>query len=380
MIPGKSDVQIVGDNMQTIINWNGSTSSPVFELLPPSHATIRNLTINSGSSSAGILVEGYDQPGDRIYSNFAAEGTAGSSHNLLVNGFDNTLVQMDDFGHGGMSNPSTTSVLVVGGSGSKAGNATPGYTGLFMGASCCNNGPSYRVEGGGTIVLTGFWYEQGGLQWLDLDGASGNFIGYEDNIAADSWGTLASALPALTASNFTGNLTITNSGIQNSYVNLAGSNPANVLLLADGFNALVTPPVIANTDTNPTTQAATIYPTWTYESTEYAVADEVSPGTTRNALLQKSLTQLASYKDPPIMDLPSTNEDVRLMDVIVNNGSNSYDFESASSNFTMASRVSTAIDKANFSVTGTISRPTSPWHKRINGHSDPDKTPGTGSH
>ena len=73
-IPGNSDVQIVGDNMQTIINWNGSASSPVFALLPPSHAEIRNLTINAGSSSAGILVEGYDQPGDRIYTNFAAEG------------------------------------------------------------------------------------------------------------------------------------------------------------------------------------------------------------------------------------------------------------------------------------------------------------------
>jgi hypothetical protein len=54
-IPGNSDVQIIGDNMQTIINWSGSTSSPVLALLPPSHAEIRNLAINASSSSAGIL-------------------------------------------------------------------------------------------------------------------------------------------------------------------------------------------------------------------------------------------------------------------------------------------------------------------------------------
>jgi hypothetical protein len=330
-IPSNSDVQIVGDNMQTIINWNGSTSSPVFALLTENHATIRNLTINAGSASAGILVEGSDQPGDRIYTNFVAEGAPGSSHNLLVNGFDNTLVQMDDFGHGGLTNPSSTSVLVVGGPLSQAGNATPGYTGFFMGSSCCNTGPSYSVENGGTVVLTGFWYEQGGTGWLYLNGGSGNFIGYEDNIAVDSAGSLTSALPSFTANNFTGNLTVTNSTTQNSYVNLAGSTPANVLLLADGFNSLVTPPVIADTNTNPNTQAATIFPTWISGSTEYTVPDEVSPGTSRNTLIRNSLIQLAGYKDPPIEDRPSANEDVRLVDVIVNNGTNSLDFESVTS-------------------------------------------------
>ncbi len=375
-IPSNSDVQIVGDNMQTIINWNGSTSSPVFALLPPSHATIRNLTINAGSSSAGILVEGNDQPGDRIYTNFASENDAGSSHNLLVNGFDNTLIQMDDFGHGGSSNPSSASVLVVGGPLSQAGNATPGYTGLFMGSSCCNTGPSYRVENRGTIVLTGFWYEQGGTQWLDLDGGSGNFIGYEDSIAVDSWGPLTSAAPALSANNFTGNLTIANSFIQNSYVNLAGSTPANVLLLGDIFHPLVTAPVISNTNTNTNTQAATIYSTWMYESTGYTVPDEVSPGTSRNTLLQNSLAQLASYKDPPIKDLPSTNEDVRLVDVIVNNGANSYDFESAASSFSPTSQVHPAINNANSGLAATTSRPTSPWCKQINEHGVEAKTSG----
>jgi hypothetical protein len=365
-IPGNSDVQIVGDGMQTIINWNGSTSSPVFALLPPSHAEIRNLTVNAASSSAGILVEGFDHPGDRIYTNFVAEGSPGSLHNLLVNGFDNTLVQMDDFAHGGLTNSSSTSVLVVGGPLSQAGNATPGYTGLFMGSSCCNTN-SYRVEDGGTIVLTGFWYEQGDSRWLDLDGASGNFIGYEDHIGIPSVGSV----PSFTANSFTGNLTIANSGIQNGHVNLAGSATANVLLLADDFfpqavNALVQPPVIANTNTNPNTQAATIYSTWLSGSTSITVPDDVSAGTSRNTLIQNSLIQLASYKDPAIGDLPSANEDVRLVDVIVNNAVNSFDFESIASGFLPSSHVSPAGNNSNSGMVAPSSRPTSPWCKWIN--------------
>jgi hypothetical protein len=149
---------------------------------------------------------------------------------------------------------------------------------------------------------------------------------------------------------------------------IPGSTPANVLLLADSFNSLVTPPVILKTNTNTNTQAATIYPTWMYGSTGYTVPDEVSPGTSRSTLLQNSLAQLASYKDPPIKDLPSTNEDVRLVDVIVNNGVNSYDFESAASSFSPTNQVHPAVNIANSGLGATTSRPTSPWRKRINEH------------
>jgi hypothetical protein len=367
-IPSNSDVQIVGDNIQTILNWSGSSSSPVFALLPSSHATIRNLQINAGSASAGILVQGNDQPGDRIYTNFVAEGSSGASHNLLVNGFDNTLVQMDDFGHGGQTNPSSISVLVVGGPRSQAGEATPGYTGLFMGSSCCNVGPSYRVENGATLVLTGFWYEQGGTSWLDLDNATGNFIGYEDNIAVDSWGTVQGAVPAISAVNFTGNLTIADSLIQNSYVNLAGSTPANVLMLGDNFNSVVTSPVITKTNTNPNTQAATIYPTWMNGSVAYTAPDEVSSGTSRTGLLQASLGQLSSYKDPPLVDLPSTNEDVRLIDIVVNNAVNSYDFESSGPDVAPANQVHQSVGRSALSVSTNIAQPSSPWCKRIETH------------
>jgi len=364
-IPGDSDVQIVGDNLQTKINWDGSTSSPVFVLLPPSHAAIRNLQINAASASAGILVEGYDQPGDRIYANFVYALASGSSHNLLVNGFDNTLVQMDEFGHEGFNNSSSTSVLVVGGPLSRAGEVTPGYTGLFMGSSCCNTAPSYRVEHGGTIVLAGFWYEQGGLEWLDLDGGSGSFIAYGDNIAVGPWGTLTSA-PSLSANGFTGNLTITNSRIVNSYVNLAGSTPANVLLLGDLFNDLVIPPAITNTNTNPNTQAATIYPSWTFPNRAYNAPDEVSPRTSRDTLIRNSLIQLASYKDPAITDLPPANEDVRLVDIVVNNGANSLDFESVASGSSPTNDVSPAANNASSGMEDSSLRPMSPWCKWVN--------------
>jgi hypothetical protein len=347
-------VQIVGDNMQTVINWSGSASSPVFALLPPSHAEIRNLMVNANSASAGILVEGYDRPGDRIYSNFAAENNPGSLHNLFVNGFDNTLVQMDDFGHGGLTNPSSTSVLVVGGPLSKAGDATPGYTGLFMGASCCST-YSYRVDDRGTLVVTGFWYEQGGPGWLNLDSGSGNVVMYGDNISVGP----ELRYPSLTANNFTGNLTIANSSIFDSYLALSGTTPANVLFLADDYapqavKALLQPPVIANTNSNSNTQAASIYSTWISDSTAYTVPDAVASGTSRNTLMRNSLIQLARYKDPAIAELPSGNEDVRLVDVMVNGGINSFDFEASGSNILPAAHVSPARNVAN-SVKGGAS-------------------------
>jgi hypothetical protein len=312
------------------------------------------------------LVQGYDQPGDRIYSNFAANGGPGSLHNLLVNGFDNTLVQMDDFGHGGLTNRFSTSVLVVGGTLSQAGAMTPGYTGLFMGSSCCSTS-SYRVEDGGTIVLTGFWYEQGGPGWLNVDGTSGTLIGYEDNISLPSGGSV----PSFTANRFTGNLTIVNSGIANGHVTLAGATPANVLLLANAFapangSALIQPPIITNTNTNPDTQAETIYSTWLYGSKGYSVPDEVSPGTSRNTLIQKALVQLASYKDPAITDLPDANQDVRLVDIIVNNGVNSFDFESVPLLSSQGSSMFAVSDNAKDGMTTTSTGAASPWCTRDN--------------
>ncbi len=332
-------------------------------MLPPSHAEIRDLMVNAASASAGILVEGYDHPGDRIYTNLAADNSAGSLHNLFVNGFDNTLVQMDDFGHGRLTNPSSTSVLVVGGPLSVAGETTPGYTGLFMGSSCCNTS-SYRVEGGGTLVVAGVWYEQGGPGWLNLDGAFGNFIGYENETAVPPGGPVAS----ITGNNFTGNLTIVNSSMQNVHINLAGSTPANLLLLADSFypaatNTLVQPSVVANTNTNPGTQVAAVYSNWLSGSISFNVPDIVSPGTSRNQLIEKSLTQLAAYKDPPIVDLPSENEDVRLVDVVVNNGLNSFQFAAVDSKSSASSYFSATSSRRVNPVINSSASPTRPWRK-----------------
>lgn len=359
-IPAESDVQIVGDNMQTVLNWSGSAASPVLAILPSSHAAIRDLMINAGSSSAGILVQGRDQPGDRIYTNFAAENAPGSLHNLLVNGFDNTFIQMDDFGHGGLTNPASTSVLVAGGPLSRAGQASFGYTGLFMGASCCNTS-SYRVDGGATLVVTGFWYEQGGPGWLDLDAGSGTFIGYQDSVGI---GTTVRA-PTLAANNFSGTLILANTLIGGSYVNLSGTTPASVLMLGDVFSpqvvkTVVQPPVIVNTNTNPNTQAATVDSTWLSGSVSYTVPDEISPGTYRTGLIQDSLLQLAKYKDPAVSDLPSANEDVRLVDVVINNGLNSFDFEATNATPQPAGTMALSGNSSNVAVPMTSSWSTNP--------------------
>jgi uncharacterized protein YjdB len=379
-IPGNSDVQVVGDSTQTTLTWTGSTTSPVFALLAPSHAELRNLTVNAGSASAGISVEGNDQPGDRIFTNFVATGNSASLHNLLVDGFDNTIVQMDDFGHGGLTNVASTSVLVVGGPLSQQGYAAPGYTGLFMGASCCST-YSYRVEEGATLVVAGYWYEQGGPGWLNLDQASGNFIGYQNHIDVPS---SAGSLVPFSAKNFTGNLTIANSDFGIFDVNLAGATSANVLLIADSFPAqdvdtVSQPPVLVGTNSN--IQAATIYPTSMLGSIRFTLPDDVSTGTSRTSLIEKSLNQLARYKDPALTDLPGTNEDVRLVDVIVNNGVNSFDFESVAPSVSQGDHVSRAGNNPNALVAAPTLSPTNPWCKIINtdgAAAGSTKTRGTG--
>ena len=109
-----------------------------------------------------------------------------------------------------------------------------------------------------------------------------------------------------------------------------------------------------------------IYSTWAYYSIGYPVPDDVSAGASRNTLIQNSLIQLASYKDPAITDLPSANEDVRLVDVIVNNGVNSFDFESVASSFSPSNHVSPVGNNANSVMSAPSSLPTSPWGKWIN--------------
>jgi hypothetical protein len=80
----------------------------------------------------------------------------------------------------------------------------------------------------------------------------------------------------------------------------------------------------------------------------------VASGTSRNTLMRNSLIQLARYKDPAIAELPSGNEDVRLVDVMVNGGINSFDFEASGSNILPAAHVSPAGNVAN-SVKGGAS-------------------------
>lgn len=321
-----SDVQIVGDNTQTALSWTGSSSSPLFQLSGPNHATLRNFSADAGIASAAVQVQSLDLPGDRIYSNFAAENQPGSLHNLLVSGFDNTLVQMDSFGHEGLRNPDTSSVTVIGGPLSKAGQKTAGYTGLFMGASA-NNSSSYRVDSGGTLVVTGFWYEQGGPVWLNLNNAFGNVVAYGDEIAMGG-----QTHPSIVASNFTGSLTVANSSFENSQLALGGGTAPDILLLADNFglqqvSALIQPSFIQDSNTNQATQAATIFSSWMSGSTVYTVPDLLFKGATRESLVQMSLDRLASYRDPAIAPLPQQNEDVRMIDIVMSGGLNTFDFE-----------------------------------------------------
>ena len=116
----------------------------------------------------------------------------------------------------------------------RAGNATPGSCWLFMGSSCCSTRTCTVWIMGERLSLQVFGMNKVVPNGLDLDGASGNFIGYEimwqpilGNPKASDRGT---------ANGFGCTFTITISGFMNSYVNLVGTTPGQYALLGDSFS------------------------------------------------------------------------------------------------------------------------------------------------
>ena len=92
-----SDVQIVGDGFGdirgTILRWTGSTAGPVIQVDGPSQATFRDFEVDGSGTADGIVVDDVDQTNSRVYMD-QAQLSAGRQTNLLIDGLDNTYVQL----------------------------------------------------------------------------------------------------------------------------------------------------------------------------------------------------------------------------------------------------------------------------------------------
>jgi hypothetical protein len=199
-----SDVQIIGDGVSdlagTRLLWMGTGNGPVIQLNGPSHATLRDLSVNGGVTADGIVVANVDQVGARVYGD-QAQFFSAKQASLLANGLDNAYVQLENIQFG------RAAIVTIGGPGAMAGSNTPGKVNIFS-AAAGNNAVSYDVSGGAKLLVRDLWYESGigpGFAYLH---DAGQFT-----LDAGRVSSPIGTPPAFNISGFNGNVSILSSDV-----------------------------------------------------------------------------------------------------------------------------------------------------------------------
>jgi chitodextrinase len=217
LVPVNCDVQIIGDGGQTILNWTGDTAGPVLQFAGPSRAVARDFRVLAGGTTEGVQISGADQSGSRIYMQ-QVHAVNCAQINLLVDGLDNTSVELQNFYHSDAR--SGTSVKVVGGPQSASGDLPAGRTTVFAGASS-NNALNYEVFNGGRLMVQDVWYEGSVNSKLTRLTGKGWFTGQGLRIALPRVGS------CIDISGFDGKATILNSQADDN-ISVSGSGLGTV--------------------------------------------------------------------------------------------------------------------------------------------------------
>jgi len=183
VIPPGCDLQLVGDGPENATQLNNAGGAdPLIRVEGPTQATFRNFLANAGNAAAGILVEGCDQPGARIFGEQL--NTTGYEYGFVAEGLNHACVELRDQGHNGMQ--------VIG-----AGPGTKPWVTLFSGASSRHTHHKagihlYDVQKGARLFVRDIWYEGHAWSLMNLTG-SGEFAyhcgfvapyaGFDQNIA-----------------------------------------------------------------------------------------------------------------------------------------------------------------------------------------------------
>jgi len=209
-VPASARLQIAGDSMATRLWWSGNASTgPVFRLLGPSYATLRDMTI-VGAPVTAISMTGADQPGGRVF----VSGSAMSA--VSLSDLSQTRVDMQaNTGVGDLTADASASVVDIGGCGvpfSLLGQST------VLISDCWQEGTRsglFDLQSGTLTFLGGLLapfsdgYSPGSSKLaptVPLDGFAGaaSFIGVSLNLRSGLNGILVKSVPPATSALFFG--------------------------------------------------------------------------------------------------------------------------------------------------------------------------------
>ncbi len=157
LIPAGCDLRLVGDGPENATVLGGG-ADPLIRVQGPTHAAFRNLVVNGGNNSVGMLVTDCDQPGGRIFGEQL--NMTGFEYGFVSEGLKQTAVELRDAGHNGMQ---------VSGS----GGGTMPWVALFAGASSRHMHQKagihlYDVRQGGRLLVRDIWYEGNAWSLMNL--------------------------------------------------------------------------------------------------------------------------------------------------------------------------------------------------------------------
>ncbi len=312
VVPANAGVQIVGDGFATRLQWQGDAQTPLLRLPGPSRAILRDLEIQAGAASAGIVVEKCDQSGARV---FMEQGEVANAQivGLLVDGLAHTDVSLHNFYHSGCKG---VAVKVIGAG--QNSNKNTARTVIFGGASSDNN-LSYDVQNGGRLMAQDIWYEGAPPRFVHFTAASSgtftlngattatgrpgpNMAAKNPNFAALEFEDFK-GVAALLNVNIGTNLTLSGDGSQTRLLGmLHGSENAVVNRSRDAKVLL-----LGGSQTLPGGSASVI----------------PNQGIAEPAFVLKMLEQLRTERPHPLATLPGGITDVRFYRVTVSGGQTS---------------------------------------------------------
>lgn len=217
------DLQIVGDGYGTVLRWAGAGRGPVARLMGPSQATLREIHIDGGGRADGLVVEGADQVGSRVYLQ-QVQLRVSREGDLLVDRLDHTHVHLEDLGHA--YSPGGAGVRVRGGPLADAGRPAAGRTSVYSGASSGNR-ISYDVSAGAKVLVRDLWYEGGAGPGFARVHGRARFTA--DGLRVSS--PVNEAVPAFDIVDLEGSVAILGSHLDDRVTVSGSGTAANVLVL-----------------------------------------------------------------------------------------------------------------------------------------------------